>query len=148
MRSLLLYICIAATLISCSTSKKLQYNFESQNIVDSVTAGLQKYQNNHGGDFLKVKWFALVRNTNDGFEIIINENTGKENFPFKSLIKKTNRFINVGNQLNIPVIFDIDFISDDFKKITRGTVNFGGYFFKIIKDETGQYRVSETGVLF
>lgn len=148
MKSLLTYLSVISLLFGCVASKKIQYDFESQNIVDSVTAGLQKYQNDHGGDFLKVKWFALVRNTNDGFEIIINENTGKENFPFKSLIKKTNRFINVGNQLTIPVIFDIDFISDDFKKITRGTVNFGGYFFKIIKDETGQYRVSETGVLF
>lgn len=148
MRSLLIYISIIASLISCGTTKKIQYNFESQNIVDSVTAGLRKYQNNHGGDFQKVKWFALVRNTNDGFEIIINENTGKENFPFKSLVKKTNRFIDVGNQLHIPVIFDIDFLSDDFKKITKGIVNFGGYYFKVIKSESGEYRVSESGVLF
>ncbi|MDF2381368.1 hypothetical protein JMG10_07830 [Nostoc ellipsosporum NOK] len=66
----------------------------------------------------------------------------------KTHVKKTNRFINVGNQLHIPVIFDIDFLSDDIKKITRGYVNFGGYYFKVIKSESGEYRVSETGVLF
>ncbi len=147
MKVLLTCFSIGVILISCGTSKHLQYNFESRAITDSVTANLKKYQHLHGGDYDKVKWFALVRNTEDGFDVIINENTGKEDFLFKSLLKKTNRFITFGNNLRIPVIFDIDFLSDDFKKITRGSVNFGGYYFRIVKQD-GEYKVAETGVLY
>lgn len=146
MKYLLILFSGMIILIGCGTSKKLQYDFESQSLTDSIIGTLKKYQNNHGSDYSKIKWFALARNTSDGFELIINENTEKENFPFKVLLKKTNRFIKIDN-LFIPVIFDIDFLSTDFKKIITGTVNFGGYYFEIKKDN-GEYRVSETAILF
>ncbi|TXJ24898.1 MAG: hypothetical protein E6Q24_15230 [Chitinophagaceae bacterium] len=146
MKTLLFYL-ILITLLSCGTSKSLLYNFESVNVADSITVNLKKYEKIHGGDYLKVKWFALVRENSGSYELIITENTNKKDFAFRDIIRKTNRYIKVSDQLRIPVIFDIDFLSEDFKKITRGTVNFGGYYFKISKDN-GEYKVVQTGVLF
>lgn len=147
MKVVLFSIMFVVTLFGCGVSKKLQYNFESESVNDSITVTLKKYEKIHGGDYLKVKWFALIREDAGSYELIVNENTEKKDFPFKDLIRKTNRYIKVGDQLLIPVIFDADFLSEDFKKITRGTVNLGGYYFKVVKED-GQYKVAQTGVLF
>lgn len=140
-------LALALLLMGCSASKTLLYNFDSTSVTDSISMNLKKYEGNHGGNYLTVKWFALVRQDAANYELIITENTGGENFPFKEIIRKTNRFIKVSEQLRIPVIFDIDFLSEDFRKITKGTVNFGGYYFKISKED-GAYKVIQTGVLF
>jgi len=148
MKGLILFFTAATLMGACRTSKPLHYNFESQSVVDSITTTLQKHQHAHGVNYLQTKWFALARNVPDGFEIIINENLGGKNFPFNGLLNRTNRVMIINDQLRIPVIFDIDFVSDEFKRVTTGTVNFGGYYFKIVKGDGGIYKVSETAVLF
>ena len=131
---------------SCSISKNINYSFKSESVVDSIVQILQRHEINRSESYRKTNWFALMRETDGAFEVIINERFGDDKTPFNRLIKKTNRFLLVA-ELRIPVLFETDLISSEFQKFPIGYVNWGGYYFKIVK-ENSEYKVVQTSVLF
>ncbi|HRP37754.1 MAG TPA: hypothetical protein PLS50_08160 [Candidatus Dojkabacteria bacterium] len=125
---------------------KVIYSFDSSDVTDSIILYLKKQEEVHQSPYQKVKWVALLRETAGVFELIITEKFGGTKSPINELLKKGNRFILVDN-LKIPLFFESDILSLEMRKANVGSVNWGGYYFKIIK-ENFKYKVVETGVLF
>ncbi len=130
----------------CSTSRKIIYSFESKNVSDSIVFTLKKNAPLFDKEYQKIKWFALLKQDLNDYSLTLEEATSSP--LFSKIVKKTNRFIYVNDKLLIPVIFESDMLSFDMRKLLNGgTVNFGGFYFYIKKDNEG-YRVVKTGVLF
>ena len=131
---------------SCQTSNKVIYSFDSPDVTDSIDFFLKKHAAVHQSRYQNVKWVALLRETSGMFELIITEKFGGNKSPINQILKKTNRFILIDN-LKVPLFFESDILSQEMRKANAGYVNWGGYYFKIVK-ENFNYKVLETGVLF
>ena len=146
MRKFLFPAIVLILLCSCQASNKIIYSFESPDVTDTVILFLKKQEGVHQSSYKNVKWVALLRETTGMFELIITEEFGGKRSPINQLLKKANRFIIIDN-LKIPLFFESDILSSEMRKANVGTVNWGGYYFKITK-ENFTYKVIETGVLF
>ena len=146
MKFTILFILSLFFFCSCLTSRKINYSFESSNVADSIISTLKKYENIYQRPYQQTKWFVLLRQPNERFELIISEKLGDAKSPINILIKKSNRYLLV-DKLKIPILFESDLISSEMRDAKVGYVNWGGYYFEILK-ENYYYKVVKTAVLF
>ena len=118
-----------------------------ENVTDSITVNLKKQERLRQLPHEKIKWFALIKENGSGYDVIINEHFGNRNSPINQLIKKSSRHFLVKRNFQIPVLFESDMLSTDIQKQNIGSINWGGYYFKIEKIN-GDYSVTETAIFF
>ena len=146
MKLAIFLILVSILFCSCLTSKKINYSFNSSSVDDTVIEFLRNREKIHHAPYKQIKWFALVKESDRGFELTLNEQFGDKTYPFNRLIKKTSRFLLVGD-LKIPILFESDILSSEMRKEKVGYVNWGGYYFKIEKVDY-EYKVVQTAILF
>ena len=147
---LVLAFFIIEGLLGCSNTKHITYSFNSDVVTDSIVALLRDNEPKHGKPIDKLKWFCLIREIrdSDGYELIVNEVVDNNNSPLNIAIKRSNRYLRIGNVLKIPIVFDTDILSINFNALGLRSMNIGGYYFRVVRASKGDYRVEETAVLF
>jgi hypothetical protein len=145
MRKLIVGLFLVILVSGCLSSKKIVYDFESQNLSDSVSSYLYKYAKTWTAS--KTGLFALLREKNGEYELFINERPADKASLFSVLIEKTNRVIKLKESIAIPVLFDADILSGETRKVNAGSLNIGGYYFRVKKID-GVYQVIEKSLLF
>jgi len=146
MKLAIFLILVSILFCSCLTSEKINYSFNSRSVDDTVIQFLKNHEKIHQAPYQQTKWFALLRESDGGFELILSERFGDKEHPNNRLIRKTSRSLLIDN-LRIPVLFESDILSSEMRKEKVGAINWGGYYFKIEKVEY-QYKVVQTAILF
>lgn len=131
----LFFLTIVLYLTGCSTVSQIDYSY-SLEVQNSIKKGIKEFERMHDK---KLKFFICVRD--DSKFIVCNMDRAAPGLKF--LIKRTNRFVYIDNY-RMPIIFESDFNSIEYKKRSSGAVQVGGYF--IHYDYSG--KIVYEGILF
>jgi hypothetical protein len=125
------------------SAQKIEYDFGDESyVIDSVKYVIDWYKKSYKeSDGIKLGLFAGMDYCDGHINLYISQYLGKSEDMIR-LIKKTNRFIKVSDNLRLPLIFQTDVLAKDLKeKIIFIKMN--GYYLKIVKDEKYIWKVTQ-----
>lgn len=130
----------------CTGQNKITYNFESE-VIDSLKSGIKLYEGlrNKSSDSLKL--YALVDKKIDVLEIYLLEYSTLPESGLLTVIKTTNRQINVTKSISIPVLFVEDIFAEPIKKDQIRNMPLSGYYIRAI-EEKSKFKVTQSSFLF
>jgi hypothetical protein len=128
-------------------AQNINYTFNgNKEIIDSITSIVNTMETKHGvkmGDFMI---FACIEYCDSGIDIFFSrysENRREVN----RLAGKTNRFIILNESRKIPVLFDVDILSEEMYDNIR-FIGKPGYHLRLEKNERYEWTVKSIQVVF
>lgn len=133
---LLLLVILFFTLTCGACSRTINYSYEI-NVENAIKRGMSEFSGLHKS---KVGFFILVRNNTTLLVCVMNSKLPPG---LLLILQRTNRLVKIEHQ-SIPVIFESDLNSVEYKKGSNGNISPGGYLIQY----NYKHEITFEGLLF
>ncbi len=131
---------------NCNAQKNIFYAFEAP-VIDSLKNGVNEYTKLLKLAEKDLKFYAIIIESDNEFEIYLQEYSDLPKSGFLDLIHKTNRKLKIKKSLVVPIIFPSDLNSVEMKNEKIAAIPLSGYYVKVIYENYKQ-RVIKTANLY
>ena len=132
--------------ISCIAQKEIVYCFENP-VIDSLQNGITMYAKLLNKKEKDLKLYAVIVESNNEFEIFLQEYSYLPESGLLELIKASNRRLQTKHNTTIPILIPADKISMQVKKDKIAEIPLSGYYIKVAYENYTQ-KVVQTSTLF
>ncbi len=136
-----------AAFCSQINAQDINYTFNgNREIIDSISSIVNTMETEHGVKRNEVKIFACIEYCDSGIDILFSRYS--ENRPeVNKLASKTNRFIILNESRKIPVLFDVDILSEEMYDSIR-YIGKPGYHLRLERNARYEWSVISIQVVF
>ncbi len=144
-KAIFIFIAFCGLHFSSTAQQKIVYSFESP-VMDSLQNGINEYVSRFGKAEKDLRLYAVIVESENEFEIYLQEYSNLPKSGLLELIKSTNRNLQINKSI-VPIVIPADVISKQVKKDKIAAIPLRGYYVKVVFENYIQ-KVVQTSMLY